>query len=169
MKNILKKIAIICVITIMLIGSLGVLFACSNNQGNIGTGYSECGRFSLEIFVEETTLPKGENFIVNIVFRNLTDKDMRIMGGGNLFFPHIPRTVYSNLIHNDGADGFEIQAFGYHKRTHQIGRRITRRGTFNLTYSSTFQIYEEWLLWAYGISAETIHITSTPITLTVTR
>ena len=31
MKNILKKIAIICVITIMLIGSLGVLFACNSN------------------------------------------------------------------------------------------------------------------------------------------
>ena len=51
-------------------------------------GYSECGRFSLQIIVAQTTLPHGEGFIVNIVFKNISDYDIEIQYFG-LFAPYI--------------------------------------------------------------------------------
>jgi len=39
-------------------------------------GFSACGRFALSIYVQETTLPHGQDFLVNIVLKNISDYDV---------------------------------------------------------------------------------------------
>jgi|GEM_PF-2848287 len=41
-------------------------------------GYSDCGTFALSIFIQETVLQRGENFVVDIVLKNLSDEDIEI-------------------------------------------------------------------------------------------
>ncbi|MCL2848406.1 MAG: hypothetical protein FWE13_06680 [Firmicutes bacterium] len=41
--------------------------------------YSECGRFSLAVSVEQATLPYGESTVMTAVFRNLTDRRYEII------------------------------------------------------------------------------------------
>ena len=61
------------------------------NRGNLverDWGYSECKRFALSIAVEETTLPQGEDFVVNVQLRNTSDEDHEITYD-KLFLPYI--------------------------------------------------------------------------------
>jgi len=51
-------------------------------------GISPCGRFALSISVEEATLPQGQPFVVNVIFKNITDADIVIFYN-RLFSPLI--------------------------------------------------------------------------------
>lgn len=101
---------------------------------------SECGRFSLYISVEETTLRQGDNFVVNVALRNNSEKSIYIDQNISVI-PHIQG--YEELIvgsmppipHFVRFDSLEEKSFtissnhyfpnaiglGYHDLTVQLG------------------------------------------------
>jgi len=58
-------------------------------------GFSECERFALSIFVEETTLPQGQGFVVDVKFKNISDVDITI--SYNMLFSPI---IYGWLLYD---------------------------------------------------------------------
>ena len=51
-------------------------------------GYSECGNFALSILVEQTIMPRGEDFVVDVIFVNISGEDLYIVTEG-AFWPYL--------------------------------------------------------------------------------
>jgi len=99
-----KRIIGLVLAVVMVFGVVGMSACCDCDYGGVVCppverewGYSECGRFALSIWVEETTLPQGEDFAVNVKMKNISDEDYMISYGthwsaissNGLFLPQI--------------------------------------------------------------------------------
>ena len=85
-------------------------------------GYSECGNFALSISVEQTTLSQGENFVVDVRLKNLTENNVEIGHTWPYLRPVIEDWTFPPQ-HPVGNPFlfFTIEAGGYFQKNYQIG------------------------------------------------
>jgi hypothetical protein len=105
----------------------------NSSQTNTENGGEEnVGDFSLKISVVKTTLPRGENFVVDVRFENKSDMDVKISYYDSPFSPLIPNWQFpawwyfdpSDLWDDDGKripNVLTIESNGHYRETWYIG------------------------------------------------
>ena len=118
-----KFLCLVC--ACMLIFSVGFFMtACGDGGDTVEREwvYSPCGNFALSILVGETTLPRGENFVVDVRLKNMMEKDVEIGYTWPYTRPVIEGWTFPPQ-HPVGSPFlfYTIEAGGYLQRTYQIG------------------------------------------------
>ena len=72
---------------------------------------SECGTFALFISVKETVLPRGDNFVVDVWLRNMSEEDVVISFGNSPTWPRTFWSFSSHLISWTPSWGFPIRCY----------------------------------------------------------